>query len=84
MANDRLILVCDECGARIVLFKYYPSPEMSYSPVQGERLTDFFCTHVFQCHPKAYAPELGRTVGFRLLTEALEADDDQRRRDAAR
>lgn len=71
MANDRIFLVCNKCGAKKLLYKYYPSPTSAYVwPSQG-KLNDFIAHHIFECD-NCWANTLGGDPKFHLETESKE------------
>ncbi len=68
MANDRLMLVCDTCGADVVIYKFYP--DGGWTPEKAaERLGEFIGTHLEDCHGKHGQGHLGADSGFSVVTE---------------
>ncbi len=71
MANDRIFVVCEWCGAHDMLGKYYPS---NGADIDGERLARFYRIHRC-CHPRhgtrdlVGSTDLGPSLGLSLLTE---------------
>ena len=72
MANNRMQLVCGECGERITLCKYYPNtgwytfgPTVEKPEDGGEsRLTDWLAAHVHGYEGAMFGP-----CYFRLVYE---------------
>jgi hypothetical protein len=88
MANDRITLVCDGCGYRLTLLKYYPL--LAYAPGEtmaafGERVDAFMAKHLESCHPQWGQMHLDSDSGFSCVTEEGESEIDKIRnaRDAA-
>lgn len=71
MANDRIYLVCKDCGDSVMLWKFYPFGGIISGGYMGdaEKLSDFLRKHLQDCHPRAYSLHLGDNPGFVLLTE---------------
>ena len=71
MANDRLFIACDHCGAFTGLAKYFPSNGISEMTVSGAQQFAKWMTRHFACNPaerlRAHALDYG--PGFVFLTE---------------
>lgn len=68
MANDRLFIVCLNCGQTVMLGKYYPS--CGYNGVADENRAGLFVeNHTRVCHPKSKTFDLGGDSGIRIVTE---------------
>ena len=66
MANDRVFIVCERCGAVEVLTKYYPSHGAHLEGDQPTKLTRFYADHI-DCTPTEQ--DLGPCVLFSIMGE---------------
>jgi len=74
MANDRVMLRCDSCGAFMMFLKHYPGLLGTYSEDWTAKFLAWTNAHC-RCHPHFFHGDLCDNPGFSLHTEGSEALD---------
>jgi hypothetical protein len=73
MANDRVMIKCEGCGAWKMLLKHYPGTLATWD----NQVLEWIDSHG-QCHPRLYEMNLDGNPGFSLHTEGSpELDPDK-------
>lgn len=71
MANDRLYIKCEQCGAWTMFMKHFTGALYVHD---RDKLVDWLDSHG-GCHTNLYQTDLGGEPGFSLMTESSpEAD----------
>lgn len=71
MANDRVMIKCDGCGAWKMLLKFFPG-DLSTRPENG--VLPWLDLHG-KCHPHFFGDDLDGVIGFSLHLEGADALD---------
>jgi len=69
MANDRIFIRCDGCGAWKMLMKYFPGSLST----RDNNILVWLDAHG-GCHPNMFEPDLAGVVGFSLHTESQHSE----------
>ena len=77
MANDRVMMRCDGCGAWMMFLKHYPGQLGTYTPEWSARFISWVDQHC-QCHPHFFGAHLHDLPGFSLHCEGAPGLDPQK------